>query len=69
MTSDAREALARAMAESEGWRWDDDRQMLDEAAAGWQKSNRERETWRRRAATALSYTPSPQSHVRGSDNG
>ncbi|TDX72628.1 hypothetical protein EDE05_12849 [Neorhizobium sp. R1-B] len=52
--SEAVEALARSLAEQEGWRWDDENQMLDVAAAGWQKTNRERLTWRKRAELALS---------------
>ena len=46
------ERVARAMAASEGWRWDDDRQMLDCAAAGLQNSSRERATWLNRARVA-----------------
>jgi hypothetical protein len=47
------ERVAREMAAKEGWRWDDERQMLDCAAAGLQNTNRERDTWRRRAETAI----------------
>lgn len=47
------ERVARAMAAKEGWRWEDERQMLDCAAAGLQNTSRERDTWRRRAETAI----------------
>lgn len=47
------ERLAKAMAAKEGWRWDDERQMLDCAAAGLQNTSRERDTWRNRARAAI----------------
>lgn len=51
--SDMVEHLAREMAEREGWRWDDDLQMLDQCAIGPMNSSRERNTWRNRARAAM----------------
>ena len=53
------EKMARAMAEAEGWRWDDGRQMLDCAAAGLQNTSRERGVWRNRAIAALNAMREP----------
>lgn len=47
------ERVARVMAEGQGWRWDDDKQMLDCAAAGLQNTSRERDSWRNRARAAI----------------
>lgn len=47
------ERVARAMASREGWRWDDDRQMLDRAADLSANTSRERDVWRERARAAI----------------
>lgn len=57
------ERCAKAMAAKEGWRWDDERQMLDCAAAGLQNTNRERDTWRNRAAVAIGEMREPTSQM------
>jgi hypothetical protein len=51
--TDMVERVAREMAAKEGWRWNDERQMLDCAASGLQNTNRERDTWRKRAIAAI----------------
>lgn len=62
--SDIIEVVARSMAEAEGWRWDDDRHMLDRSAAGLQHSARERDTWRQRARTALTALGRPSDNMK-----
>jgi hypothetical protein len=45
--------IAAKMAATEGWMWQDNRQMLDCAAAGHQNTSRERDTWRNRARVVV----------------
>ena len=52
------ERVARAAAEAQGWRWDDDKQMVDRLASG-QDSARSRDTWRKSARSMLAEMREP----------
>ena len=61
--TDMIERVAAAMAAAEGWRWTDDRQMLDCSAAGLQNTSRERDSWRNRARVAIESMCNPTEHM------